>query len=243
MNATTAARRVPDAVAEFHARGFRIILSVLSEAECDSLAAELTGLFEHQRHTARNRIGGVRNVLRRSSQVRELVNAAKLLSPIQDVTGRAAFPVRAIFFDKTPESNWRVPWHQDLTIAVRERIETVGFGPWSVKEGVVHVQPQLEILAGMVALRLHLDDCRRDNGALRVIPGSHLEGELNPEQIAAMTGCGRAVDCELEKGGILLMCPLLLHASSPATSPAHRRVLHVEYAADELPNGLQWHDR
>jgi ectoine hydroxylase-related dioxygenase (phytanoyl-CoA dioxygenase family) len=82
-------------------------------------------------------------------------------------------PVRAIFFDKSSGSNWLVPWHQDLTIAVASKCEAPGFGPWSVKDGIPHVQPPDELLKQMIALRLHLDDCDASNGALRVIPGSH----------------------------------------------------------------------
>jgi hypothetical protein len=73
------------------------------------------------------------------------------------------FPVRAIYFDKTPDSNWNVAWHQNLTIAVRERRDAAGFGPWSVKAGVPHVQPPVELLEHLVAVRLHLDPCVRSS--------------------------------------------------------------------------------
>ena len=112
-----------------------------------------------------------------------------------------------------------------------------------MKHGVVHVQPPLEILRDMTAVRLHLDPCDQDNGALRVIPGSHLNGELDAAEIETLAGLGQTVTCEISRGGALLMRPLLLHASSSAKSPSHRRVLHIEYAGDELPNGLKWYDR
>ena len=243
MNPAAMVWGAQEAVNEFHRRGFQMIPSVLTGSECDSLSAELTELFANQQGASRNRIGGVRNLLRRSQCVRELAVSSRISSLIKEVTGESVFPVRAIFFDKTAGSNWRVPWHQDLTIAVTDRNETGGFGPWSVKEGVVHVQPSLAILAGMVALRLHLDNCDRNNGALRVVPGSHREGELRADQIASLTGSDQVVICELPRGGALFMRPLLLHASSPAASPSHRRVLHIEYAANELPNGLEWYDR
>ena len=35
----------------------------------------------------------------------------------------------------------------------------------------------------------------------------------------------------------------LLQASSPALEPEHRRVVHLEFAADELPGDLAWYDR
>jgi ectoine hydroxylase-related dioxygenase (phytanoyl-CoA dioxygenase family) len=244
MNAASAVRNsLRSPAGNFSDLGFQIFPAVLSESDSDTFASELTKIFEREQSGSRRRIGGVRNLLRLSPRVSQLADSPRLLSLIEQATERVAFPVRAIFFDKTAGANWRVPWHQDLTIAVTKRIETDGFGPWSTKDGVVHVQPALEILKNMTALRLHLDACDESNGALRVIPGSHLDGELSAERIEAMTGSARAVTCEVPKGGALLVRPLLLHASSPAKSPSHRRVLHIEYACDELPNGLEWFDR
>ena len=139
------------------------------------------------------------------------------------------------------KSNWRVPWHQDLTIAVVERIETPSFVAWSVKDGILHVQPPREILESMVTVRLHLDDCHADDGALKIIPGSHLNGKLDSVQITEWTS--RQTTCEVPKSGALFMRPLLLHSSSTAKNPSHRRVLHIEYATTELPNGLKWFER
>src|SRR5207248_2544553 len=128
-----------------------------------------------------------------------------------------------------------------LSIAVRERKEAEGFGPWSVKAGVLHVQPPAAILEKMLTVRLHLDDCPEQNGPLRVIPGSHLLGRLREGAISALTTPAAPVVCTVARGGVLLMRPLLLHASSPSQQPGHRRVLHIEYAASPLPGGLQWH--
>jgi hypothetical protein len=150
-------------------------------------------------------------------------------------------PVRAIYFDKSPVANWLVAWHQDLTIAVAERRETPGFGPWSMKDGVPHVQPPIELLEHMLAVRLHLDDADESNGALRVIPGTHRHGRLNAEQIEALRAATPEDLCRAAAGDALLMRPLLLHASSRATAPARRRVVHIEYAACELPGNLAWH--
>lgn len=151
-------------------------------------------------------------------------------------------PVRGIFFDKSPETNWLVPWHQDLTIVVRERKEVPGFGPWSVKDGQVHVQPPVECLRQMLTLRLHLDAADEANGALRVIPGSHASGRLSAAGICEWREMQPEEVCSVKAGGALLMRPLLLHASGRSHSPRHRRVLHLEYAAFDLPAGLQWHE-
>jgi ectoine hydroxylase-related dioxygenase (phytanoyl-CoA dioxygenase family) len=224
---------------EFINDGFQICPDVISSQQCDLLASELSDQFENQQYAARNKIGGMRNLLR-NPNVAEIASSPLLISLLRKVVAKKLFPVRAIFFDKTIESNWRVPWHQDLAIAVAEQIETEGFGAWSIKDNVLHVQPPYQILENMVTVRLHLDDCDANNGALKVIRGSHLNGKLDARQIAELTKSKETAICEISKGGILLMRPLLLHSSSPAKSPSHRRVLHIEYATDELPNGLKW---
>ena len=165
-----------------------------------------------------------------------------MMSLVAAHLGPDSQPVRAIFFDKTPTSNWLVPWHQDLTIAVASKVEAPGFGPWSVKNGIPHVQPPAALLAQMIAVRLHLDDCDASNGALRVIPGSHRVGRLEPDQISAARAASEEVVCEAAAGDALLMRPLLLHASSKSVTDRRRRILHIEYCSGRLPKGLAWHD-
>lgn len=148
--------------------------------------------------------------------------------------------MRAIWFNKSAEANWLVAWHQDLAIAVRERVETPGFEAWSVKEGVPHVQPPVEVLQLMLTVRIHLDDADEENGALQVIAGTHRLGRLSAEQIATLREDRREILCAATAGDALLMRPLLLHASGRSTSDRPRRVLHIEYAGAELPGGLAW---
>lgn len=189
------------------------------------------------------RRAGARNLLGEVPEVRALAGSAGVYEVVKAVLGAGAFAVRGLLFDKTPGANWKVPWHQDLTIAVRGRREVAGFGPWSEKEGVAHVQPPAEVLARMVTVRVHLDECNEHNGPLRVIPGSHRSGRLSADEIALRRAEVAEVVCPVGRGGIVVFRPLLLHASSPAVRPAHRRVVHLEFAADELPGGLEWYDR
>jgi hypothetical protein len=219
--------------------GFEIVFSVLPPLQCALLADQLSALYDQKQSSAANRLGGLRNLLRDVPGVAELARSESLKGIVGDRPDADAFPVRAIFFDKTPQANWSVPWHQDLTIAVTERIEAPGFNGWSTKHGVLHVQPPVAILESMITLRLHLDPCAADNGALKVIPGSHRHGKLESPAISEWAK-QPVRTCEIEAGGALLMRPLLLHASSQATSPRHRRVLHIEYATTELPGGLRW---
>lgn len=160
---------------------------------------------------------------------------------IDPVVGAGARAVRGIFFDKTPGANWPVPWHQDLSLAVAEKRDVDGWTAWSVKSGVHHVQPPAPILERMLTVRLHLDDCGADSGPLRVRPGTHAMGRLTREAIETTRDTIAEQTCCVKKGDALLMRPLLLHASSAATNPSHRRVIHLEYAPpDLLPLGLDW---
>ena len=181
---------------------------------------------------------GRRNVLDVPA-VAEVARHPAVRRVVEAVLGPHARPVRGLFFDKTPAANWTVPWHQDRAIAVRERVDAHGYGPWSVKSGVAHVQPPVDVLRQMLTVRLHLDDCGEANGPLRVVPGTH--GRLlDAAEVDAAAANGPQLALTCRAGGAVLMRPLVLHASSPATAPRHRRVLHVEYAAAELPGGLAW---
>lgn len=182
---------------------------------------------------------GARNVLA-IADVRDM--AEVLRTRLREVTSEKLRAVRGLFFDKTPGANWPVPWHQDLTLAVKARHERPGWTNWTVKRGVPHVQPPAAILSRMITARLHLDDCAAGNGALRVIPGSHASGTLTRKDVDAAKQRDTITVCA-KSGDALLMKPLLLHASSPAQSPAHRRVLHIEFAPETLlPDELAWAD-
>jgi len=229
--------------ASFEEAGFGILRGILSSAECDALIQAMSGLMISRQSDAAARSAGLRNLLQESSLVREVAASVRLNTELQTRLGKAAFPVRALFFDKTEIANWGVAWHQDLMIAVAERIEMPCYGPWSIKAGIPHVQPPHKVLETMVAVRLHLDDCDQHNGALNLIPGSHRAGKLSEEDIEAWESTGRVAVCELSKGDALLMRPLLLHASRPAATPHHRRVIHIEYATEDLPAPLRWFER
>ena len=181
---------------------------------------------------------GRRNVLDLPA-VAEAAASPGVRAVVGAVLGPRARPVRGLFFDKTPEANWTVPWHQDRSVAVAERRDVPGYGPWSVKAGVVHVQPPTQVLRGMLTVRLHLDDCGPANGPLRMVPGTHRD-LLDPAAIAAAAGRGPAVALTCGSGDAVVMRPLVLHASSPAAEPGHRRVVHLEFAAGDLPGGLGW---
>ena len=223
--------------------GYAIIPRCLDEGTIDRLLAELQRVGDGEAVSRRaGRAFGVRNLLNVLPSARALAEGAQLRALVVPILGGEARVVRGIYFDKHADANWKVAWHQDLTIAVRRQIDVEGFGPWSTKAGVTHVQPPVSVLEKMLALRLHLDDADASNGALRVIPGTHKCGRLDAQEIQLRKEGREIITCAVPRGGVMLMRPLLLHASSVASKPAHRRVLHFEYSPAGLPGGLTWFD-
>lgn len=217
--------------------GFAIVDGVLSADMIESLIDRIEIHINSQTDPANY---AMRNLLQTIPAVQRIAESLTVRTLVESVLGQGAIVVRSLFFDKTPEANWKVAWHQDLTIAVREKVEVPGFVAWSMKDGVVHVQPPTAVLERMLTVRLHLDDCDSTNGPLQVIPGSHKTGRLNAQEISALRTRNQASLCAVPRGGALLMRPLLLHASSPAAAPKHRRVVHLEFAVEPLPGRLRW---
>jgi ectoine hydroxylase-related dioxygenase (phytanoyl-CoA dioxygenase family) len=227
---TDVSNSLPECLAKFRSDGIAIV-----DAGLESAALLELGTLLDTKHP------GERNLLDLPA-IRQLVRSESVRNLARLVLGNDCFAVRGILFNKTQGANWKVTWHQDCVIAVAARVEIPGWGPWSIKAGVHHVRPASDVISRMLAVRIHLDDCNADNGPLRVIPGSHKHGFLSDRQIQDWPKSG-AVTCVASRGDAILMRPLLLHGSSPATVPGSRRVIHFEFAAEELPNGVEWKDR
>ncbi len=228
-----------DYAAAMNRDGYAIFPHVLSHEDVAALRAVIEGIPSGDAVRKKQSVYGVRNLLETSPEICALATRPDVWRLVTPVLGEAAFACRAIFFNKTPDANWVLGYHQDSVISVAEKIETPSFLAWGQKAGVWQVQPPPEILSNMLALRVHLDDCGPDNGPLRVLPGSHRHGWVE-DNIAAWKQRVPEAACTAPLGGVVAMRPLILHASSKATSPSNRRVIHIEYANSELPNGLRW---
>jgi ectoine hydroxylase-related dioxygenase (phytanoyl-CoA dioxygenase family) len=226
---------------DFNHAGYAIVPEVLDSTALKRLTALLEALEHAQaEHRRQGKTFAMRDVFAESPELLQIASSPPLFALAQSLTGPEARPTKATYFDKRPEANWSLPLHQDLTITVHAQAEVLGYSHWSIKAGVPHVQPPVRVLEGIVALRIHLDDCPADNGALEVLPGSHLHGRISAEELRRMHVESRAVICPARAGDVLAMRPLLLHGSSKARVPKRRRVLHVEYSAVELDAPLQW---
>jgi hypothetical protein len=195
------------------------------------LCEALSGLPQEQAGTRIQGIEGLRPLLSGDGPIGSIAVS---------VLGWKSRAVRALLFNKTAETNWSLAWHQDRTICVRHRIEARGFGPWTVKAGLHHVAPPFDLLTRMVTVRVHLDDVPVTNAPLIIAPGSHRLGRVPVDAIgAAVRQCGSHA-CIADAGDVWLYATPILHASEAATLPAQRRVLQIDFAAEELPHGLEW---
>lgn len=222
------------------AKGFVIASHVYTRKEIGKM-----GLILHHYKTENPQENGsvyaIRNLLNEIPALREILlnnNLKKILSNID----ANLFLSKAIFFDKPALSNWYVTWHQDITINVKEKIEIEGFGGWTRKRDMYGVCPPIEVLKNTLTVRIHLDDTNDANGALHVLPGSH-KNRLSDSEVKLITGSSIATVCEVRSGGVQLMKPLILHASSKTQNNKNRRVIHLEFNSVSLPNGLQWAEK
>lgn len=219
--------------------GFAIIPDIYTKEEIGTLLH----LIEHTNTTGTafrktNDLFAIRQFLKEVPNTFSIVFNNNLKELITSLLGNDFFVVKSIYFDKPENSNWFVAYHQDLTISVDKKLITEGFGPWTVKQNQFAVQPPLNILEDNFIIRIHLDDTNEKNGALKVIPRSHKKGIYRPETIDWSTETETI--CEVKAGGIMLMKPLLLHASGKTTDNSKRRVIHIEFSRSSLPEGLNW---
>lgn len=225
--------------------GYVVLHDVFPAPIVDQLATELSktlGCAQDEAEAIRSRAGSVyaaRNVLALCPATREVWRRPQLVALLREVLGPKPGLVRALFFDKPPERTWALPWHKDLTIAVRDnQLPTTQFCKPTTKAGVPHVEGSREVLESMLTLRIHLDDVTEENGPLRVMPGSHRTGK---EFVASDEICSILVG----RGDVLAMRPLIAH-SSPASHPTtnqHRRILHLEFSGQaHLADGFEWHE-
>ncbi|WP_342657301.1 phytanoyl-CoA dioxygenase family protein [Sphingomonas sp. NY01] len=211
--------------------GAQLFAQALDEAACGCLETALSALPARR--------PGVR--IEEGRQLQSFLNRAEPIGAIAaSALGDQARPVRAILFDKTAERNWALGWHQDRTIVVKERVNTDGYGPWTVKSGLIQVEPPFEILERMVTLRVHLDPVDETNAPLRIVPGSHRLGRLPEAEIERVVATFGERLCLAERGDVWLYATSIIHASLAANPPRRRRVLQVDFSADASPGPLAW---
>lgn len=210
--------------------GFTIVRRLLSESECDDVSRRLG---------AAETLGAGSRRLLREAWCADLAFKVMAHPHVSEALPSDARAVQCTFFEKSAAKNWLVPIHQDLSIPVSCRVDHPALSGWSEKEGATFVQAPDDVLEQMLAVRVHVDHCSFEDGPLRVVPGSHAFGRVEPAQ-AAIAGRKAGVVVPANRGDALLMRPLVLHSSSKSSGPSPRRVLHFVFGPEVLPYGLVW---
>jgi ectoine hydroxylase-related dioxygenase (phytanoyl-CoA dioxygenase family) len=224
---------------DLNARGFAILNKIYADTEVDAISDCI------EKSTAKLDVGtnsksvfAIRQAMKKIPELESLVCTVKLHKVLSSLFAEPYFLTKAIYFDKPSESNWFVAYHQDLSISVDRKAAVSNYTNWTFKKGQYGVQPPLDILENIVTVRIHLDKTTKENGALKVIPKSHCKGIYRAETIDWKTETEYI--CDVEKGGVMLMKPLTLHASERTTNGKQRRVLHLEFSSKQLTKPLKW---
>ncbi|MRX66925.1 Phytanoyl-CoA dioxygenase (PhyH) [Flavobacterium resistens] len=230
---------------EVENEGFSIINNVFTENEIENLISLIENKTENnpENDTFRKSqdLFAIRQFHKEIPETLPYIFNQNLQNIIEPIFGKGYFITKSIYFDKPEKSNWFVAYHQDLTISVDKKIDVENFENWTIKQNQFAVQPPTEILENNFTIRIHIDKTTKDNGALKVINNSHSKGILRIENLDFKKE--KETICEVEKGGIMIMKPLLFHASNKTTNNERRRVIHIEFSKQELPNGLEWSEK
>lgn len=222
--------------------GFSTIENIYSKKEINKMLQFLETLDTSKENFRKSKdLFAIRQFLKEVPQIHSLIFNNKLKDLITALFGAQYHIIKSIYFDKPESSNWYVSYHQDLTISVDKKVNLDYFGPWTIKQNQFAVQPPLQILENIYTIRIHLDDTNENNGALKVIEKSHLKGIYRPENIDWCRE--KETICSVNRGGIMIMKPLILHSSNRTTNNKKRRIIHIEFSDYQLPKEIQWSEK
>ncbi len=226
-----ARQKISELAALLRDQGFVVVPRVVSQ--------ELLRDVEERLETLSVSRAGTRNLLEHE-WCRTLAVSIRNHASLSDCLEPTSVAVQCTYFDKSPLRNWRVAFHQDLAVPTLQRSQHPELGAWSEKEGQLFVHAPASLLSQLLAVRVHIDPATTSNGPLRLIPGSHSLGRLSPAQIQQARATAHEVACTVQRGDVVLMRPLILHASSKGTVPVRRRVLHFLFAPPNPGYDIRW---
>ena len=222
--------------------GYSILTNIYSKTEANKILACIECIEKKGSYFSQTKgLFAIRQLINVIPNLKDLIFNQNLTEIVSNLFNSKSFLTKAIYFDKPSESNWFVAYHQDLTISVDKKVDVKNYINWTFKKGQFGVQPPIKILQSTITVRIHLDKTDKNNGALKIIPKSHLKGIYRTQSINWEKE--KEHICEVEKGGVMLMKPLTLHASNRTTNQKQRRVIHLEFCNQELAKPLIWLER
>ncbi|MEZ4885857.1 MAG: phytanoyl-CoA dioxygenase family protein [Chitinophagales bacterium] len=228
---------------ELEESGFSVIAAVYTESEIAAISVCMDAIDSEEASFMKTKnLFAVRQLLKNVPALKPLLFTKQLMQLIEEIGGKDYFLTKAMYLDKPKDSNWFVPYHQDLSISVNKKVAIENYNSWTFKRGQFGVQPPADILEKTITIRIHLDDTDENNGALKVIPKSHLKGV---RRFASIDDSNKesGTYCNVKNGGVMLMKPLTFHASSRAINERQRRVIHLEFCNQPLVKPLEWAEK
>lgn len=224
---------------ELEENGYSILADIYSNNEISQISTCLKNGEQNGSSFLKTKdLFAIRQLIKNVPELADLLFNAKLTELISNLSESEYFLTKAIYFDKPSESNWFVAYHQDLSISVDKKVDLENYVNWTYKKDQYGVQPPVNILQDTITIRIHLDDTDENNGALKVIPKSHLNGIVRTD--SKDWKIENEYVCKIKKGGAMLMKPLTLHASNRTTNGKKRRVIHLEFNQHKLTEPLKW---
>lgn len=224
---------------ELQELGYSILANIYSENEVSKILKCLEESKPNSDKTQYNKdLFAIRQLINQVPKLSKVLFNKNLIQLLNTLFDSDYFLTKAIYFDKPPKSNWFVSYHQDLSISVDKKVEVENYINWTFKKGQYGVQPPVKILEDTNTIRIHLDDTDANNGALKVIPKSHSKGIIRHGSKGWVLENEHT--CNINKGGVMLMKPLTLHASNRTTNNKRRRVIHLEFNNQDLETPLNW---
>lgn len=163
--------------------------------------------------------GVLYDLFQRHPEFQELAKNSYLLDKLGEVFGENICLYENSLVYKPRGKRNEVPWHQDFISRPKEPLKFIAW--------------------------IALDDIRKENGAMKVIPGSHkygflkwfrVKGETHHDRIdLSQIDASKAVYAELDAGDVMIFNQLLVHSSDECDSEKQRRAYRISYAGmDEV---------
>ena len=199
----------------YQTQGFLSPIRVISEERADELAGKIAGIYEQYGPEARNLLGSNAHII--FPELFDLVCDPAILDHVEKILGPDILCWSSSFFSKPPNDRAFVSWHQDLTY-------------WGLEPEVI------------VTAWIAITPSTRENVCMRVIPGSHIQGQQGHSDTYAtenLLSRGQvldvkvdedcAVDILLQPGEMSLHHVLMVHGSEINQTQAPRHGYAIRY--------------